>query len=137
VTPTPEEGKMTIKEEIRNDIAILRVTGSLMSGPDVQPFHQHIQRLTLDGINKAIVDFSKVKWFGSSMLGVLTASLASLRKEGGDLRLTGVTNRIESILMVTKLASIFRTLDSVDLAVRSFIEESPVGSVESTDAVPA
>lgn len=113
---------MTIREEIRDDVAILRVSGTLMSGPEVQPFHQHIRRLVLDGITKVVVDFSKVKWFGSSMLGVLTASVASVRKEGGDLRLTGVTQKIESILMVTKLASIFRTLDSVDRAVASFSE---------------
>ena len=111
---------MTIKEELRDDIAVLRITGQLMSGPEVQPFHQHIQRMILDGITKVVVDFSKVKWFGSAMLGMMTASLASLRKEGGDLRLTGVMKKIESILMVTKLASIFQTLDSVDSAVASF-----------------
>ena len=83
-------------------------------------FHDHVKMLLKDGITNLVVDFSKVKWFGSAMLGVLAASLASLRAEGGDLRLTGITKKIESILMVTRLAGTFRTLDTIDRAVSSY-----------------
>ncbi len=116
---------MKISEVIRGDVAVLTVTGALMSGPEVAPFQDHIKRLVKDGIRNVVVDFSNVKWFGSSMLGVLTASLTTLRSEGGDLRLTGVTKKIESILMVTRLASIFRTIDTADRAVASFQTEPP------------
>ncbi len=116
---------MRIKEEIREDVAVLTLSGALMSGPEVAPFQDHVKRLVKDGITNVVVDFSKVKWFGSSMLGVLTASLTTLRNEGGDLRLTGITKKIESILMVTRLAGIFRTLDTVDRAAASFKTQPP------------
>lgn len=116
---------MKISEEIRGDVAVLTVTGALMSGPEVAPFQDHIKKLIRDGIRNVVVDFSNVKWFGSSMLGVLTASLTTLRHAGGDLRLTGVTKKIESILMVTRLANIFRTMETVDRAVASFHTEPP------------
>ena len=119
------EGGLKIDEEIRNGVAILSVSGALMSGPEVSEVHEHIKRLVKDGIVNVVADFSKVKWFGSSMLGVMTASLTTLRNEGGDLRLTGITKKIESILMVTQLASIFRTIDSVDRAVASFKTQPP------------
>jgi len=122
---------MNIKEEIREDIAVLTVTGALMSGPDVAAFHDHIKRMVKDGLNKVVVDFAKVKWFGSAMLGVMTASLTTLRNEGGDLRLTGITKKIESIMMVTRLAGIFRTLDSVDRAVASFTTQPPEPKAEA------
>lgn len=118
---------MKISEEIRDDVAVLTVSGALMSGPEVAGFHDHIKRLVKDGINKIVVDFSKVKWFGSSMLGVMTASLTTARNAGGDIRLTGITKKIESILMVTQLAGIFRTLDTVDRAVASFKTQPPQG----------
>ena len=116
---------MKIQEKIQIDVAVLTVSGTLMSGPDVSPFHDHIRKLSLDGINNVVVDFSKVKWFGSSMLGVLAASLTTLRKQSGDIRLTGTTKKIDSILMVTKLAGIFLTFDTVDLAVSSFKTQPP------------
>lgn len=116
---------MTIKEEIRGDVAVLTLTGTLMSGPEVSPFHDHIKRLVQDGIVNAVVDFSKIKWMGSSMLGVMTASLTTVRNAGGDIRLTGITKKIESILMVTHLASVFRTVDTVDRGVASFKTQPP------------
>ncbi|MDA0746885.1 MAG: STAS domain-containing protein [bacterium] len=116
---------MKISEEIRDDVAVLTTTGALMSGPEVADFHDHIKKLVQDGITNVVVDFSKVKWFGSSMLGVMTASLTTVRNAGGDMRLTGITKKIESILMVTQLAGIFRTLDTVDRAVASFKTQPP------------
>ena len=119
------EASLKIGEDIRDNVAVLSVSGALMSGPEVSEFHEHIKRLVKDGIVNVVADFSKVKWFGSSMLGVMTASLTTLRNEGGDLRLTGITKKIESILMVTQLASIFRTIDNVDRAVASFTTQPP------------
>ena len=116
---------MKIDEEIRDNVAILSVSGALMSGPEVSEFHEHIKRLVKDGIVNVVADFSKVKWFGSSMLGVMTASLTTARNAGGDIRLTGITKKIESILMVTQLAGIFRTLDTVDRAVASYQTQPP------------
>jgi len=46
---------MKIQEKIQIDVAILTVSGSLMSGPDVSPFHDHIRKLSLDGINNVVV----------------------------------------------------------------------------------
>ena len=122
---------MKIDEDIQGDVALLSVSGALMSGPEVSEFHEHVKRLVKDGIVNVVADFSKVKWFGSSMLGVMTASLTTLRNEGGDLRLTGVSKKIESILMVTQLASRFRTLDSADRAVASFATQPPDPRPES------
>jgi anti-sigma B factor antagonist len=111
---------MIIKEEIRLDVAVLKISGDLMDGPDVAKFRDHIRHLIKDGIKNVVVDFSKIKWFGSSMLGVLTASLAILRKVEGDIRITGITDRINSLLMVTHLAGAFHTFSSVGRAVASF-----------------
>ena len=111
---------MTINQEIRDDVAVLSVDGSLSCAPEVAPLHQHIKRLQIAGINKVVVDFSGVKWFGSFMLGVMTASMSTLRREGGDLLITGVATRIAGILHATQLEQVFTSQDSVDQAVASF-----------------
>ena len=77
---------MNIKEEIRGQVAVLSVRGA--------PFHQKIKSLIKDSVPNVVVDFSAVKWFASPMLGVLTASLVSLRGESGDLRLAGSAEKI-------------------------------------------
>ena len=114
---------MTIDQEIRENVAVLTVDGSLMSGPEVAPLHLHIKRLHTAGINKVVVDFSKVRWFGSCMLGVMTASLSTLRSSGGDLMITGMASRVKHLLQATQLERVFRSLESVDLAVASLASQ--------------
>ena len=79
-----------------------------------------------EGVVNVVVDFSKVKWFGSTMLGVLATSLKMLRDAGGDIRLAGIANRMESLMMVGQLSSHFRALETVDAAIESFATDPPV-----------
>jgi len=68
------------------------------------------------------IDLSKVKWMNSSGLGALMAGLTTLRNAGGDLKLANVTKKIESLLLITKLITVFETYESVDRAVASFLK---------------
>ena len=122
---------MQIQETIERDadgraVAILTISGRLMDGPSVQPFSGHVEKLYLDGIRDIVVDLGDVRWFGASMMGVLTAVLGRMKERGGDVRLARVSERIDSVLMVSCLANLFRTFTSVDYAVESFFEESVV-----------
>jgi anti-sigma B factor antagonist len=56
----------------------------------------------------------------SSGLGMLIGGLTTVKKAEGHLILAGVTEKIESLLIITKLITIFETSDSVDDAVKKF-----------------
>jgi anti-sigma B factor antagonist len=56
----------------------------------------------------------------SSGLGALMAALTTLRNAGGDLKLANVTKKIESLLLITKLITVFETYETADRAVASF-----------------
>jgi anti-sigma B factor antagonist len=111
---------MAIKEHIKDCCAILELKGKLMGGPDSQALHDKIKGLIGDGIKQVIIDLGKVKWMNSSGLGALMAALTTLRNAGGDLKLANVTQKIESLLLITKLITVFETYESVDRAVASF-----------------
>jgi anti-sigma B factor antagonist len=116
----PEGQAMTISEEIRGDVAVLVLRGNLLSGPDVTPFHDHIKELLSRDMKKVVVDFSKVKWCGSAMLGTLVASLSTLRDAGGDLRPAQIMKKVRSVFFTTQLSAVFKTFDTVDEAVSSY-----------------
>ena len=113
---------MKIKEKVEKDIAILTITGNMMGGPETTALHDKIKSLMADGIKKVIVDLAKVKWMNSSGLGVLMASWGSLRKEGGNLKLANISEKINSLLMITQLMQFFETYQSVDRALASYSE---------------
>jgi len=112
--------QVKIQEIMDGDIAILTLKGKMMGGPDMKELHDHIKGLMSDGVNKVVADLGKVKWLNSSGLGTLMGALTTLRNEGGDLKLAHTSDKINSLLMITKLMSIFETYDDVEGALKAF-----------------
>lgn len=114
---------MKVKEKIEGDVAILSVSGNLMGGPDTAKLHEKVKSLIADGLTKVVIDLKGVKWVNSSGLGVLMACMSSLKDAGGKMKLAGVTEKVQSILMITKLIQIFETFENAERAVASFLED--------------
>jgi len=91
-----------------------------MGGPDAVNLNEKLHELIDQGKKNVVVNLSKVKFMNSSGLGMLIGGLTTLRKAGGDLRIANASDKIESLLMVTKLITVFKHFRSVDEAVASF-----------------
>lgn len=103
-----------------DSVAILDVSGKLMGGPDADVFKEAIRNLLDEGYKNVVINMSQVPFINSTGLGILISAYTTLRKEDGILKLTNVTERIDSLLMITKLGTIFETYSSEDKAVESF-----------------
>jgi anti-sigma B factor antagonist len=104
----------------RDGYIILDLQGKLMGGPDADSFRDLIRGLIDEGMKKVIVNLSNVKWVNSTGVGILITGYTTLRRSGGDLKLLNVSEKIQSILYVTKLNMIFECFDDEDEAIRSF-----------------
>lgn len=111
---------MQIKQEIRENIALLYLKGNLMGGSDSIELHEKVKSFIADKVEKVIIDLSKVKWMNSSGLGALMACMTSLKNAGGELKISGATEKIKNLFMITKLITIFDTYDNAERAVESF-----------------
>jgi anti-sigma B factor antagonist len=101
---------------------ILTLKGNVMGGPDGAKLHDTLHELKENGKTNVVVDLSKVKFMNSSGLGMLISAMTTMRNAGGDLRLANVADRIQSLLVITKLITVFKHFDSVDEAAKSFEE---------------
>lgn len=99
---------------------ILTLKGNVMGGPDGAKLHDTLHDLKEDGKTNIVVDLSKVKFMNSSGLGMLISAMTTMRNAGGDLRLANVADRIQSLLVITKLITVFKHFESVDEAAKSF-----------------
>ena len=111
---------MALKEKMAGDVAVLTPKGKLMGGPETVGVHDRIKELINTEVKKVIIDLSKVKWMNSSGLGALMGAMTTVRNADGDLKLACVTDKVQSLLMITKLITIFETYESVEEAVDSF-----------------
>lgn len=111
---------MSVKEKIVDNVAVLTVGGKLMGGNETWDVHSKVKSLLADGINKVVIDLSKVKWVNSQGLGMLMSCHTSLQNAKGRLAIAGVTEKVNSLFMITQLITIFDTYETVDRAVASF-----------------
>lgn len=101
-------------------VAILDLSGKLMGGSESEDFKNEIKRLVAEGFKNIVVNLEEVPWVNSTGLGTLIAGYTSVKREGGTLKLLNVTDRIQSILMITRLGTIFETYDDEAQALASF-----------------
>lgn len=113
--------KYSIKE--RYNCIVFEFSGNLMGGPDATEFNEKLHELIDKGQKEIVADLSNVKFMNSSGLGILIGGLTTMRNAGGDLRIAGANKKIESLLMVTKLITVFESYRTVEEAVKSFEEE--------------
>jgi anti-sigma B factor antagonist len=112
---------MQIKEHIEGDVVILTLKGNLMGEPETTEFRDKIKNLVRDGFLKIVLDVAKLKWVNSSGLGALISALTSVNNAGGDMRIANVTEKIQSLFMITQLIKVFKVFESNERAVASFM----------------
>jgi len=110
---------MQLSYREQNGVVILEPKGKIMGGPDATLLRDKLYEIIEDGQNKVVIDLSGVDWMNSTGLGILISSYTTLRNNQGELKLANVTEKIRSLLTVTKLVTIFDAYDSVDAAVKA------------------
>ena len=111
---------MKIKTTEKYEAVIIELKGNVMGGEDTKEFNELLHKLIDKGKTRIVVDLGGVKFMNSSGLGMLIGGLTTVKKADGIFKLANVTEKIESLLIITKLITIFETYDSVDKAVEAF-----------------
>lgn len=112
---------MKLDERTAGDITIITVTGdiTLNTGADVL-LKDKVHSLLQQGRKKLLLDVSTVSYVDSAGLGQLVQSHVTVSRNGGSLKLLGVTKRLKDLLVVTRLVTVFDVYDDEKSAVGSF-----------------
>jgi anti-sigma B factor antagonist len=108
---------MQLTDREQDGIVILQPKGKIMGGPDASLLHDKLHEVIEAGNKKVVIDLAKVDWMNSTGLGILISSYTTLRNNEGELKLANVTDKIQSLLTITKLVTVFDSYDSVGEAV--------------------
>ncbi len=111
---------MKLSDREENGVVILEPKGKIMGGPDASLLHDKLYECIEQDKKKIVIDLAKVDWMNSTGLGILISSYTTLRNHEGMLKLANVTEKIQSLLTITKLVTVFEAHDSVDEALNSF-----------------
>ena len=97
---------------------IVDIEGQLVGGPNSQTFRRFIRGLLEKDMKRVIVNLHHVRWANSQGVGMLVGAQTRVKDAGGELVLVNVTDKIHSILSVTRLLLFFTTFEKEEEAIR-------------------
>ena len=113
---------MDIIERTLNDVTVLDLEGNLALEGNKQ-FRQRVAATIEAGARKLIVNMARVPYMDSSGLGELISCYTTLQRMSGRIKLLHLSDRLQHLLVITKLTGLFETFDSEPAAVASFARD--------------
>jgi len=112
--------ELEVKERQSGDVTILDLSGAVRMGEGSVDLRDAIRGLVEQGKKKILLNLGGVKNVDSSGIGELIANFTTVRREGGQLKLLNLTEKIQNLLVITKLLTVFDAYDSEADALNSF-----------------
>jgi anti-sigma B factor antagonist len=111
---------MQLTERRVGDVTILDLTGRLTLAEHADRLKEKIGKLVFRGETRILINLADVQTIDSSGLGELVACYTTAWRHGATVKLANAGRRIQDLLVLTKLLTIFDAYDSEAAAVDSF-----------------
>ncbi len=113
---------MSVKLNVRQvgDVTVVDVAGRITLGEGSSALRETLRDLVSKGQNKILLNLGDVSYIDSSGIGELVSGFTSVTNSGGTLKLLNLTKRVQDLLQITKLYTVFDVHDSEATAIRSF-----------------
>lgn len=102
------------------DVTVVDVAGRITLGEGASRLREDIKGLLGKGSKRILLNLGDVTYIDSSGIGELVSGFTTVANQGGQLKLLGLTKRVEDLLQITKLYTVFEVFDDEAKAVRSF-----------------
>lgn len=112
--------ELNITERQAGDITVLDMDGKVTLGEGSVALRTTIRRLLGEGKKNILLNLKGVGYVDSSGIGEFVSSFTAVNKEGGTLKLLNLTQKIQDLLAITKLLTVFDVYESESEALNSF-----------------
>ncbi|HEX8515657.1 MAG TPA: STAS domain-containing protein [Bacteroidia bacterium] len=104
------------KSSSENGIKVYQLSGELIDRDQAVKMLEEIDNSISQNSNKVLLNLQDLKYINSSGLNVFINILTKARKSGGDVAICCVNKKINELLVITKLNSVFNVCDSPEKA---------------------
>jgi anti-anti-sigma factor len=111
---------MNITIRDRGGVKILDLKGKITLGAGEMALRQSLQEVLTDGATKVVLNLRDVTTVDSTGVGELVGSYTTATNRGAKLKLANLPPKMQDLLTITQLITVFDVYDSEDDAVASF-----------------
>src|ERR1700739_120421 len=102
---------MTTSTRQVGGVTIVDMRGRIVLGEESAALRELVCDLLSKGHKQILLNLGEVNYIDSSGLGNLVSAFTSVRKQGGELKLLNLTNKVHDLMQITKLYTIFDIMD--------------------------
>jgi anti-sigma B factor antagonist len=116
---------MSLKINIREtaDATILDMSGRLSLGEALAELRDTIREALVGDQKNIVLNLAEVSHIDSSGLGQLIGSYATVTNRGGQMKLLNLQKRVNDLMQVTKLLTVFEAYTNEEAALKSFAKK--------------
>ena len=111
---------MKIETRKVGDVTVLDCSGKITLGEGTMAVRNTVREILKNGGKKIILNLGDVNYIDSSGIGELVSSYTTVTSGGGQLKLLNLTKKIQELLAITKLLTVFQVYNDERAAVASF-----------------
>jgi anti-sigma B factor antagonist len=112
---------MNISQRTVQKVCVLDIDGPITLGADgSEKLGDKVRSVLQTGEKQVLLNLSGVAYIDSAGLGELVNAFTTVKKQGGALKLVGVTKKLKDLLVITKLATVFDSYDTEAEALESY-----------------
>lgn len=108
-------------------VTVVDITGRIVIGEECAGVRALISDLLAKGHKQILFNLGDVNYIDSAGLGQLVSAFTSVKKQGGELKLLKLTNKVHDLMQVTRLYTVFDIADDETAAVQSFAQAAAAG----------
>ena len=112
--------QLSINQRQAGDVAILDLNGEVRIGDSATALRGAIRELVAAGNKKILLNLAGVRYIDSSGIGELIANYTTVGRTGGQLKLLSLTDKVQDLLVITKLLTVFDVYEAEAEALSSF-----------------
>ena len=113
---------MSVKLNSRQvgDVNVVDVAGRITLGEGSSALRDALRDLINKNQKKILLNLGDVNYIDSSGIGELVSAFTTTKNQGGELKLLNLTKKVNDLLQITKLYTVFDVKDDEATAVKSF-----------------
>jgi anti-sigma B factor antagonist len=115
---------MTTSTRQIGSVTIVDIRGRIVLGEESAALRELVCDLLSKGHKNILFNLGDVTYIDSSGLGNLVGAFTSVRKQGGELKLLNLTNKVHDLMQITRLYTVFDIMDDEAVAVKSFAQSA-------------
>jgi anti-sigma B factor antagonist len=113
---------MSLKIGLREsgNVLILDLNGRITIGEEVSALRDTIKEHLDSGQKNILLNLAEVSYIDSTGLGQFVGSFATVTSRDGQLKLLNLQKKLQELMQITKLITVFETYTNEPAAIRSF-----------------